>query len=100
VTVIYDLELLMFWNKNKNNIKYHLLYAKNVDTEENMNFRSLSQLVKKNHKKVKREQMEKFQNMKAKIENLKEEIKQTMREHVKDHKSQLNHMNKAIKPKS
>jgi hypothetical protein len=33
VSIIYDLELIMFWNKNAKSNKFHLLYAKNLSTE-------------------------------------------------------------------
>jgi hypothetical protein len=49
VSIIYDLEMLMFWNKNEKNTKKHLLYARNINTEEKNSFRALSLRIKENH---------------------------------------------------
>jgi hypothetical protein len=90
VSIIYDLELLMFWNKHKETDKFHLLYAKNLNVEDETNFRTLNLRIKQNHKKVKKEQKENFDKMNSKIESLKDEVKQTMRSHIKSHKECLN----------
>ena len=48
VSIIYDLELVMFWNYNDKSQPFHLLYAKNLNVEEESNLRHLSRRIKDN----------------------------------------------------
>jgi hypothetical protein len=89
VNIIYDLELLMLWNRNAASDKFHLLYAKNMKEDQDVSYRTLTKSVDDYHTEVTKGEKKNFEKIDFKIEKCKEEVKKTMQTLVKKQKTQL-----------
>ena len=77
VEVIYDLELLMIWNRKKNG-KQYLVYGLNNEPDHQPNLTSIKNDLIKNERQLKNLQDSQYKKLKHKVKELQQEMKDLM----------------------